>query len=120
MMPSGKATYSQRDVLLTRFPFSDLAGSKVRPVLVLSNDAYNRRFSDILICAITSNPRPHQYAADLGIKDLEVGVLRVESKVRADTITSIDQEIILKKIGRVKKEKYRQIIRLIQKLIEAR
>ena len=119
-MPSGKATCRQRDILLTRFPFSDLVGSKVRPVLVLSNDGYNRRFSDILICAITSSPRPHEYAADLTAKDLEQGVLKVESKVRSDTITSIEQEIILKKIGRLKKEKYRQVVNLVQKLIDAR
>ena len=119
-MPSGKATYRQRDILLTRFPFSDLVGPKVRPVLVLSNDAYNRRFSDILICAITSSPRTHEDAAGLAAKDLEQGVLKVESRVRADTITSIEQEIVLKKIGRVKKEKYRQVINLVQKLIDAR
>lgn len=119
-MPSGKATCRQRDILLTRFPFSDLVGSKVRPVLVLSNDAYNRRFSDVLICAITSSPRPHEYATDLGVKDLEQGVLKVESKVRSDTITSIEQEIVLKKIGRVKKEKYRRVFNLDQKLIDGR
>ena len=119
-MPSGKATYRQRDILLTRFPFSDLVGSKVRPVLVLSNDSYNQRFPDLLICAITSSPRPHEYAAGLAAKDLEQGVLKVESRVRADTITSIEQEIVLKKIGRVKKEKYRQVINLVQKLIDAR
>ena len=119
-MPSGKATYRQRDILLTRFPFSDLVGSKVRPVPVLSNDAYNRRFSDILICAITSNPRPHEYATDLAAKDLEQGILKVESKVRADTITSIEQEIVLKKIGRVRNEKYRQLVRLVEELIDGR
>jgi len=119
-MPSGRATYKQRDILLTRFPFSDLVGSKVCPVLVLSNDAYNRRFSDILICAITSSPRPHEYAIDLQAKDLEQGILKVESKVRADTITSIERGIVLKKIGRVKKEKYRQIVNLIQELIDGR
>lgn len=119
-MPSGKATCRQRDILLTRFPFSDLVGYKVRPVLVLSNDAYNRRFSDILICAITSSPRPHEYATDLGAKDLEQGVLKVESKVRSDTITSIEQEIVLKKIGRVKKEKHRRVVNLVQKLIDGR
>ena len=119
-MPSGKATYRQRDILLTRFPFSDLVGSKVRPVLVLSNDSYNHRFSDLLICAITSSPRPHEYAASLAAKDLEQGILKVESKVRADTITSIEQEIVLKKIGRVRKEKYRQVVNLVQKLVDAR
>ena len=116
-MPSGKVTFRQRDILLTRFPFSDLAGSKVRPVLALSNDFYNRRHPDLLICAITSSPRPHEYAASLATGDLEQGVLKVESKVRADTITSIEQGIALKKIGRVAKPKYHQIIGFIQKLI---
>jgi len=119
-MPSGRATYRQRDILLTKFPFSDLVGFKVRPVLVLSNDSYNRRFSDLLICAITSSPRPHEYATSLVSKDLEQGELKVESKVRADTITSIEQQIVLKKIGRVKKEKYHQVVGLIQKLIDGR
>ena len=119
-MPSGKVTCRQRDILLTRFPFSDLIGSKVRPVLVLSNDSYNRRFSDLLVCAITSSPRPHEYATDLGAKDLERGMLKVESKVRADTITSIEQGIVLKNIGRVKKERYREVVNLVQKLIDGR
>ena len=118
-MPSGKVTYRQRDILLTRFPFSDLIGSKVRPVLVLSNDAYNRRYSDLLICAITSSPRVHEYAASLATGNFEQGVLKVDSKVRADTITSIEQEIVLKMIGRVTRPKYRQVVNLVQKLISA-
>ena len=89
-------------------------------MLVLSNDTYNRKFSDILICAITSSPRPHEYATALAAKDLEQGMLKVESKVRADTITSIEQGIVLKNIGRVKKDKYRQVVRLVEKLIDGR
>lgn len=116
-MPSGKVTYRQRDILLTRFPFSDLVGSKVRPVLVLSNDVYNRRHRDLLVCAVTSSLRTHEYASSLSTTDLEQGVLKVESKVRADTITSIEQRIILKQIGRVTRSKYEQVISLIQKLI---
>ncbi len=116
-MPSGKVTYRQRDVLLTRFPFSDLRRFKVRPVLVLSNDAYNRRFSDLVICAITSSPRPQPYAAKVGSQDLEEGVLKVESQVRADTITSLEQQIVLKRIGRLRKETYCGVVALILKLI---
>jgi mRNA-degrading endonuclease toxin of MazEF toxin-antitoxin module len=59
-------------------------------------------------------------AAGLAAKDLEQGILKVDSKVRADTITSIEQEIILKKIGRVRKEKYHQVVNLVQKLIDGR
>jgi mRNA interferase MazF len=104
-------------MLLTKFPFSDLLGSKVRPVLVLSNDADNRRHRDLLICAITSSLRTHEYASALGTTDLEQGVLKVESKVRADTITSIEQGIVIKQIGRVTRPKYEQVISLLQKLI---
>jgi mRNA-degrading endonuclease toxin of MazEF toxin-antitoxin module len=88
-------------------------------VLVLSNDAYNRRYSDLLICAITSSPRVHEYAASLATGDIEQGVLKIESRVRADTITSIEQEIVLKKICRVTRPKYQQVINLVQKLISA-
>ena len=116
-MPSGKVTYRQREILLTRFPFSDLVGSKVRPVLVLSNDSYNRRHPDLLICAITSSSRPHEYAVNLTTGDLERGLLKVESKVRADTITSMEQGIVFKRIGRVAKPKYQQVISLVQRLI---
>ena len=117
-MPSGKVTYRQRDVLLTKFPFSDLRRFKVRPVLVLSNDAYNRRFSDLVICAITSSPRPQPYGAKVGSQDLEEGVLKVQSQVRADTITSLEQQIVLKRIGRLRKETYREVVVLIERLIQ--
>lgn len=118
-MLSGKAIYRQRDILLTKFPFSDLRRFKVRPVLVLSNDAYNRRFADLVICAITGTPRPHPYGAKVGSQDLEEGVLKVESQVRADTITSLEQQIVLKKIGRLRKETYRGVVAIIEKLIHA-
>ena len=116
-MPSGKVTYRQRDILLTRFPFSDFVGSKIRPVLVLSNDVYNRRHSDLLICAVTSSPRAHEYAASLATGDLEQGILKVESKVRADAVISIEQRIVIRRIARVAIPKYQQIISLVQKLI---
>lgn len=116
-MPSGRAIYSQRDILLTKFPFSDLEHFKVRPVLVLSNDAYNRRSPDLLICAVTSSLRQHPYGASLGRRDLEEGTLRVKSRVRTDTITSIERQIVLKKIGRITMQKHGQIVSLILRLI---
>ena len=118
-MPSGKVIFRQRDVLLTKFPFSDLRQFKVRPVLGLSNDAYNRRFADLVFCAVTSTLRPHPYGARIGSQDLEEGVLKVESQVRADTMTALEQQIVLKKIGRLRRETYRGVVGLIQKLIHA-
>lgn len=51
---SGKVTYKQRDIVLTKLPFSNLMDYKVRPVLVLSKDSYNRKYADVIVCAITN------------------------------------------------------------------
>lgn len=44
-MKSGKVIYKQREIVLTRFPFSNLIEFKVRPVLIISKDSYNRKYS---------------------------------------------------------------------------
>lgn len=41
-----------RAVVLVRFPFSDLTGSKLRPALVLADTGRG----DVRLCQITSNP----------------------------------------------------------------
>lgn len=41
------------DIVLTRFPFTDLSGSKVRPALEISTDNARRR--DVVLAFITSN-----------------------------------------------------------------
>ena len=61
----------QRDILLLPFPFSDLAGNKVRPVLALSNDSFNNISGDIIVCAITSKFGKEKYSIYISNKDLE-------------------------------------------------
>ncbi len=41
-------------VVLTRFPFTDLTGDKLRPALVISRD--NHRREDVVLAFITSSP----------------------------------------------------------------
>lgn len=47
--------HKQGDILLIPIPFTDLTSSKRRPVLVVSNDEYNKVTRDIVVAAITSN-----------------------------------------------------------------
>jgi len=44
--------YNQGDILLIPIPFSDLTSSKKRPVLVLSNNDYNRKTEDVIAAAV--------------------------------------------------------------------
>lgn len=47
--------YRRGDVVLGSFVFSDESGIKVRPALVVSSAAYQRRRQDVIVAAITSN-----------------------------------------------------------------
>jgi PemK-like, MazF-like toxin of type II toxin-antitoxin system len=49
---------SQRDIILIPFPFSDLAGTKVRSALVISSNEYNKTSLDAVVVALTSNLSP--------------------------------------------------------------
>ena len=48
---------SAGDVILVRFPFTDLASSKRRPALVLSSAEYSERYGDVVVLALTSRPQ---------------------------------------------------------------
>ena len=46
---------SQGDIVLIPIPFTDLSSRKRRPVIVISNDEYNRTAPDVVVVAMTSN-----------------------------------------------------------------
>lgn len=113
---SGKVTYKQREIVLTKFPFSNLMDYKVRPVLVLSKDSYNRKYADVIVCAITSNLEESDYGLTITTESLEEGHLKMDSKVRVDAVTNIEQAIILKKIGKVKQAVFSKVLSRLNSL----
>ena len=52
-MPS-TTSFSQGDVVLVPFPFTDLSAIKQRPALVLSPERINKVRTDLVVAAITS------------------------------------------------------------------
>ncbi len=108
----------QRDLLLVPFPFSDQKGKKVRPVVVISNDEFNQNSEDILVVAVTSNMSKDRYTSNLTNKDLEEGKLYVDCCIKLENILKIDKEIIIRKIGKIKKEKLETIKNIILELIK--
>ena len=82
-------------ILLAEFPFTDLSGTKRRPVLVLSRDNDRRR--DVVVCFITSVPRSGQ---DLVVLDPLPGIgLQVRSVVRFDKIATLEKSLFLGRLG---------------------
>lgn len=108
----------QKDIVLVPFPYSDLSGSKRRPVLIISNDEYNQRFQDVLVCVITSNLRKDAYSIELENSDLEVGVLPESSLIKAHKLFTIHQEKIVRKYSVVKDDCFEEVSNKINQLIE--
>ena len=114
------STYRQRDIVLVPFPFSDLSSQKVRPVLILSNDVYNQQSADVVVCGLTTNLRPTPYSIIIDIGDVEgLGTLRHRSKIKADTIASLAQTILIKQIARLRASVFGQVVREIESLINS-
>ena len=51
----------QKDLLLVPFPFSDQSGRKVRPVIVISNNEFNKYSEDVIVIGVTSNILKDKY-----------------------------------------------------------
>jgi len=91
----------QGDILLVPIPFTDLSSQKRRPVIVVSNNVYNQKTTDLVVVAMTSNPVEVDYSFTITSDDLEKGTLNHPGKVRVDKIYTISKSIIVKTFGRV-------------------
>lgn len=106
----------QGDIVLIPIPFTDLSSQKRRPVVVISNDAYNRKTDDILVVAMTSNPETTDYSFTITSSDLEQGALNRPGQVRVDKIYTLSQAIVVKTFGRVNAATLDRIRRTLQDL----
>lgn len=107
---------SQRDILLVPFPFSDLSGKKLRPVLVVSKDDFNNHSDDMIVCAITSNLAKSYYSFDFENSDLEEGKLFDRSIIKIESIAKLKKRLVIKKIAKIKKEPFLEIMKKLKSL----
>ena len=109
---------NQRDLILVPFPFSDQSGRKVRPVVVISNDKFNDGSEDLLVVGVTSNISKGQYTLELGSADLEEGSLFTKCCVKVENILKLDKDLVIKKIGKINKNKLKKIIDIFMKIVK--
>lgn len=100
----------QRELVLVPFPFSDFSGRKVRPVLVLSKDKFNEFSEDVVVCGVTSNIR-QEYSVEIKERDLEEGYIFEPCCVKAENILKINKKLLIKKIGKLKKETFSEVLK---------
>ena len=96
-MTRSTTRFDSGDVILVRFPFTDLSGAKQRPAVVLSSAGYSARYGDLIVMPLTSQPQPDPGLAltDWG----SAGLLR-PSWVKP-LIASVTYHVIARAVGRV-------------------
>jgi PemK-like, MazF-like toxin of type II toxin-antitoxin system len=85
---------SKNDIILVRYPFSDLSGAKVRPAVVVSAPHVSQ---DIFIVPLTSRTSP-LLAGEFVLADWKAERLNVATAVKRGVYT-IHQTLIVKTIG---------------------
>lgn len=96
--------YKAGDIIIVPFPFTDLRTTKKRPALVLTSVSSRTLPSLIVVAMITSQLESESIAGDYQIiKWKEAGLLH-PSKVRLAKLVSLEENVLLKKLGNLQKE----------------
>jgi mRNA interferase MazF len=89
-------SYSKGDVVLVRYPFSDLSGAKVRPAVVVAGP---HAYQDLLIVPLTSRTAP-LLPDEFVLADWKHAKLHVPTAVKRGLYT-VHESLVAKRVGRL-------------------
>ncbi len=108
-------TYRQGDVLLVPYPFTDQSGSKRRPAVVLSGDAYNQAHPDVILAPITSQIKNTPDEASLAHWQA-AGLLKLS--VVKPILSSFDVRLVRRKLGSLSTSDRAQVHALFVRVLD--
>jgi len=115
MTPS---TLSRGNVILARFPFTDLTGISVRPALVVSPGQIGQ---DIVLLAISSVLRgglvPTDCTVDTIHPEFAMTGLRTTSVFRVHKLATVERSIIVRRLGRIGPQLQAEVDRLLRTVL---
>lgn len=89
--------YEQGDIVILELPFTDLLGTKLRPVLVLNAADLGE---DLIVAKITSTPGKHRIP--ITQTDLATGKLKKEpSYIDCSAIFTVEKKLVIKTAGKL-------------------
>lgn len=107
--------FVKREVIVFPFPFSNLATTKKRPVLVVAS----LQGDDLILCQITSRERrKDRYSIMLGEDDFEDGGLRKQSYIRPNRLFTGDSSIAHYSVRKISKKKMKEVTNKINEIIK--
>ena len=95
-------TFQRGDVVIVRFPFASGTGAKVRPALVVQNDANNQRLSNLIVAGITTTThrsgQPTQLLVVTSAGGQQSGLAH-NSVIPCENLATIDKSLVRARIG---------------------
>jgi mRNA interferase MazF len=96
-------TYKRGSIVLVKFPYTDLSGSKVRPAVIVTAEKYLIQFEDVL-CAFISSVLPDPVLpSDIIIPSTHPEFRRTglkrSSVLRTHKLVLLNRELVYSKLG---------------------
>ena len=108
-------TLARGDVVLTRFPFTDLTGASLRPAVVVSQGQIGQ---DLVLAAISSVVRgtlaPTDYTVETTHPEFVLTGLRVTSVVWMHKFAAVKRSVIVRRLGRLGPQLQAEVDRLLR------
>ena len=108
----------QQDLVWINLPYTSLEESKIRPAVVVSNNYYNKRYDDVVVCAITSKPEETPYSIFIDQNNLSVGRLPIKSRIRVDKIMQVEKSLIIRSFAKLDNKTFDDLADKITNLIK--
>ena len=109
------AFLARGDVVLTRFPFTDLTGASVRPAVVVSQGQIG---DDLVLAAISSVVRgalaSTDYTLDTAHPEFAATGLRVTSVIRLHKLAAVERSVIVRRLGRLGPQSQAEVDKLLR------
>lgn len=94
------------EIIVTPFPLSDLKSNIRRPALIISN----LKGDDVILCQITSKTHLEDpYQILISDKDITGGKLKITSFIKPSIIFTLRKSIILYRLGKLNKNKIKEV-----------
>ena len=106
-------TPAVEEVVLVRFPFSDLSQSKLRPAVCLADAGR----ADWVLCQITSDAYGDSRALRLDDPDFVSGGLKATSYARPGKLFTANERLIAKSVGKLRDDSIRRVVDAVVALL---
>ena len=103
------------DIVILPFPYADSADVKDRPTVLLA-DVGDGRYTDWIVCPVTTSRIPHRRAIPISLADLVAGSLDPDSKVRPDRLATFAESRFGNTVARLTDTKLAEILAAVRSL----